>query len=62
MDDRHDSIVVEGDDADHVLPPQDLDPYTPEPSPPARARGAMIAALLVVLILIAVLVIYAVAR
>jgi hypothetical protein len=62
VDDRHDSIVVEGDDADHVLPPQDLDPYTPEPSPPARARGAMIAALLVVLILIAVLVIYAVAR
>jgi hypothetical protein len=25
IDDRHDSIVVEGDDKDHVLPPTELD-------------------------------------
>jgi hypothetical protein len=31
VDERHDSIVVEGDDAGHVLPPTELDPYTPEP-------------------------------
>jgi hypothetical protein len=62
VDDRHDSIVVEGDDADHVLPPQELDPFTPEPAPPAKARGAMIVALLVVVILLAIVVIYAAAR
>jgi hypothetical protein len=31
VDERHDSIVLEGDDADHVFPPTELDPYTPEP-------------------------------
>ncbi len=62
VDDRHDSLVVEGDDPDHVLPPQELDPFTPEPDPPAKARGAMIAALVVVLVIIAVVVIYAVTR
>ena len=30
-DERHDSIILEGDDADHVFPPTELDPYTPEP-------------------------------
>ena len=56
VDDRHDSIVVEGDDPDHVLPPQELDPFTPEPAPPAKARGAMMAALAVVVIIVAVVV------
>jgi hypothetical protein len=61
VDDRHDSLVVEGDDVDHVLPPSELDPFTPEPAP-TRGRGAMIAALVVVVVLLAVVVIYAVAR
>ena len=59
-DRRHDSIVVEGDDADHVLPPTELDPFTPEPAPPPRARRAMIGALLLVIILLVVL--YTLAR
>jgi hypothetical protein len=41
VDERHDSIVVAGDDADHVLPPTELDPYTPEPQGGARARLAL---------------------
>jgi hypothetical protein len=61
-DDRHDSIVVEGDDADHVLPPLEHDPFTPEPAPPAKARGAMIAALTIVVILLLVVAVYAVTR
>jgi hypothetical protein len=31
VDERHDSIVLEGDDVDHVFPPTELDPYRPEP-------------------------------
>jgi hypothetical protein len=62
VDDRHDSIVVEGDDPDHVLPPQELDPFTPEPAPPAKARGAMIAVLGLIVVVIVVVAIYAVAR
>lgn len=61
-DERHDSIVVEGDDPDHVLPPQELDPFTPEPAAPAKARRAMALALLVVVVLLGVVVIYAVTR
>ena len=61
VDDRHDSLVVEGDDADHVLPPQELDPFTPEPAP-TRGRGAMIAALVIVVVLLLVVVIYALTR
>jgi hypothetical protein len=60
VDDRHDSLVVDGDDVDHVLPPQELDPFTPDPGAPAKARGAMIAALAIVLIVLAVVVIYAI--
>lgn len=52
VDDRHDSLVVEGDDADHVLPPQELDPFTPEPGAPARARSLMMVALAIVVIVI----------
>ncbi len=61
VDDRHDSLVVEGDDADHVLPPQELDLFTPEPDP-TKGRNAMRAALLVVVVLLLVVVIYAVTR
>ena len=59
-DRRHDSIVVEGDDADHVMPPPELDPFTPEPAPPPLARRAMIGVLLLVIILLVLL--YAFAR
>jgi hypothetical protein len=59
VDDRHDSIVVDGDDPDHVLPPQELDPYTPEPNPPAKARGAMILALVVIVVVLVVVIVLA---
>ena len=62
VDERHDSIVVEGDDPNHVLPPQELDPFTPEPAAPAKARRAMAAALLVVVVVLAIVVIYAATR
>lgn len=61
VDERHDSIVVEGDDPEHVLPPQELDSFTPEPAP-TKGRGAMVAALVVVVVLIVVVVIYAAAH
>jgi len=61
VDDRHDSIVVEGDDVDHVLPPQELDPFTPEPAPSDKARNAMRVAVVVVVILVLV-VLYTVLR
>jgi hypothetical protein len=60
IDQRHDSLIVEGDDADHVLPPQELDPFTPEPAPPEKARRAMMLAFLIVVILLAAFVIYAI--
>jgi hypothetical protein len=62
VDDRHDSIVVEGEDADHVLPPQELDPFTPEPSPPRGTRLPLLIALLVIVALLAVVVVYAATR
>ena len=62
VDDRHDSLVVEGDDADHVLPPSELDPYTPEPAPPdGRARGVLAIAL-VILVVLVVIAIYGATR
>ena len=54
VDDRHDSLVVEGDDADHVLPPQELDPFTPEPAPPRGTRASMMVALVVVVAILVV--------
>jgi hypothetical protein len=59
-DARHDTIVVEGDDADHVQPPQELDPFTPEPSPPPHGRAALwialaVLAVMVVVVLVAVI-------
>jgi hypothetical protein len=61
VDDRHDSILVEGDDVDHVLPPSELDPYTPEPATGARAASALWIAILVLLVVVAA-VIYAATR
>jgi hypothetical protein len=58
IDDRHDSLVVEGDDEDHVLPPSELDPFTPEPLPGARPRLAIWVAIAVLAVLAAI-VIYA---
>jgi hypothetical protein len=61
VDARDDSLIVEGDDRDHVLPPTELDPFTPEPAAPtAKARTAMwlvlgVLAIVIVVILIAVL-------
>lgn len=57
VDDRHDSLVVEGDDAGHVLPPSELDPYTPEPSAPKMARRALALALALVVIVCILLVV-----
>jgi hypothetical protein len=60
VDERDDSIVVEGDDREHVLPPTELDPYTPDPAAPTeKARTALWLAIAVVLVVIAVLVIAA---
>jgi hypothetical protein len=61
VDARHDSIVVEGDDTGHVLPPSELDPYTPEPAPGTRAASALWIAIAVALVVVAV-VIYAATR
>jgi hypothetical protein len=60
VDERHDSLVVEGEDEDHVLPPTELDPYTPEFAAPARARAAMWIAIAIVLVVAVVVVIAAV--
>jgi hypothetical protein len=61
VDDRHDSILVEGDDADHVLPPSELDPFTPEPAPPEKARNAMWLAVAIIVVIVLV-VLYTVLR
>ena len=61
VDERDDSIVVEGEDRDHVFPPTELDPYTPDPAPPgAKARTALWIALAAVLVVVAIIVIAAV--
>ena len=59
VDERHDSLVVEGDDAGHVLPPTELDPYTPEPGAPQAARRAMVLALVIIVCILLVVGIYA---
>ena len=61
VDERDDSLVVEGDDRDHVLPPTELDPYTPDIAPPQRARKAMLIAVAILLVVIAI-VVYAAVR
>jgi hypothetical protein len=61
VDDRHDSLVVEGDDADHVLPPQELDPFTPEPDAPTeKARWALWIALAAIVVVLVVVIVAAV--
>jgi len=60
VDERTDSIVVEGDDAEHVFPPTELDPYTPEPGPSAGASTALWAAIAIVILVVAIVVIAAV--
>lgn len=60
VDERHDSLVVEGEDAGHVLPPTELDPYTPEVAAPARARAVMWVAIAIVLVVTVVVVVAAV--
>jgi len=62
VDARHDSIVVEGEDADHVLPPQELDPFTPEPAPPRGTRAPLAVALVVIVALLVVVAVYAATR
>jgi hypothetical protein len=54
VDERHDSVVLEGDDADHVFPPTELDPYTPEPG--ATRPGQRLALWLGLAVLIALVV------
>jgi hypothetical protein len=61
VDERDDSLIVEGDDRDHVLPPTELDPYTPDTSIPDRARMAMWGAIAILLIVVAI-VVYAAVR
>ena len=61
VDERDDSLIVEGDDRDHVLPPTELDPYTPDFAPPARARNAMWIAVVILLVVVAI-VVYAAVR
>ncbi len=56
VDDRHDSIVVEGEDHDHVLPPSELDPYTPEPLPALKLRLGIWLALLALAVVVAIVV------
>jgi hypothetical protein len=60
IDDRHDSIVVEGDDTDHVLPPQELDPYTPESYPTGKERTALWIALAVIVVVLVIVIVAAV--
>jgi hypothetical protein len=60
VDERDDSLLVEGDDTGHVLPPTELDPYTPEPGPSAGASTALWAAIAIVLVVVAIVVIAAV--
>ncbi|HEX7082608.1 MAG TPA: hypothetical protein VF186_00670 [Gaiellaceae bacterium] len=56
VDERHDSLVVEGDDVDHVLPPQPLDLYTPEPGRRPGDRRAFNLMWVAIAILIAIVV------
>ncbi|MGH3001903.1 MAG: hypothetical protein ACRDM1_04440 [Gaiellaceae bacterium] len=61
VDARRDSIVAEGDDEDHVLPPQDLDAFGPEAAAPtAGGRVALWVGLLVLAAIVAVAIVYAV--
>jgi len=60
VDERTDSIIVEGDDVDHVLPPTELDPYTPEPNPRAGGRIAVWLGLAILVALVVFVIVLAV--
>jgi hypothetical protein len=59
VDERDDSIVVDGDDVDHVLPPTELDPFTPDTTQTRKQRTALWIALLAVAIAIVVIAVLA---
>jgi hypothetical protein len=60
VDERRDSIVVAGDDAEHVLPPTELDQYTPEPRAGAGPRAALWIGLVVLVGLVVLAIVLAV--
>jgi hypothetical protein len=65
VDERHDSIVVSGEDEDHVLPPTELDPYTPELGPRAgqtKQFTAMVLGISGVLVFFAIVFVIALLR
>lgn len=62
VDERRDSIVLEGEDADHVFPPTELDPYTPEPETPPHGRPALLIALLTIVVILAIVIVVAIVR
>ena len=55
VDGRDDSLIVEGDDRDHVLPPTELDPFTPDTTQTAKQRTALWIALAVIAVAIVVI-------
>lgn len=57
---RDDSVVVEGDDADHVLPPTELDPFTPDTTQTGKQRTALWLALAVLAIVVVVVIVFAI--
>jgi hypothetical protein len=59
VDERDDSLLVEGDDADHVLPPTELDPFTPDTTQTGKQRLALWIALVVVAVAIVVIAVLA---
>src|SRR3954469_1468959 len=59
VDERDDSLVVSGDDVDHVLPPTELDPFTPDTTQTAKQRTALWIALAVIAVAIVVIVVLA---
>jgi hypothetical protein len=59
VDERDDSLLVAGDDRDHVLPPTELEPYTPEAAPTPAARTALWIALAVAIVVIVVVLVVA---
>jgi hypothetical protein len=63
VDERDDTILVEGDDADHVLPPSELEPYTPDVSiASGMQRTALWLAILVAVVVVVIVVVIAATR
>jgi hypothetical protein len=54
---RDDTIVVRGDDRDHVLPPTELDPYTPDTSTTGKQRTAIWLEIAVVVVAVAAMIV-----